>query len=95
MNFFDASLYLSKFPSINIAWGQSRLAVFSGMAVAIIQNSNYESVAEAKEAIYRYFDERNEYFLKHPQRAGNKIWGKEIVVPVFKEGQNCKNSRWR
>lgn len=70
-------------------------SVFSGMAVAIIQNSNYESVSEAKEAIDKYFKDRNEYFLKHPKRAGKKIWGKELVAPVFKEGQNCKNANWR
>jgi hypothetical protein len=70
-------------------------SIFSGMAVAIIQNSNYESIAEAKDAIDRYFKERNEYFLKHPKRAGKKIWGKELVAPVFKEGQNCKNASWR
>ena len=70
-------------------------SVFSGMAAAIIQNSDYESVTDAKEAIDRYFRERNEHFQKNPKRAGNKIWGKEIVAPVFKEGQNCKNRQWR
>jgi transposase len=70
-------------------------SVFSGMAAAIIQNSDYESVDEAREAIDRYFWERNEHFLENPRRAGNKIWGKEIVAPVFKEGQNCKNRKWR
>jgi len=70
-------------------------SVFSGMAAAIIQNSNYESVDHAKEAIDRYFMERNEYFHEHPKRAGNKIWGREIVAPAFKEGQNCKNPKWR
>jgi len=70
-------------------------SVFSGMAAAIIQNSDYESVDHAKEAIDRYFMERNEYFLEHPKRAGNKIWGKENVPPAFKEGQNCKNPKWR
>jgi transposase len=70
-------------------------SVFSGMAVAIIQNSNYESLSEAKEAIDRYFKDRNEHFLKNPKRAGKKIWGKELVAPLFKEGQNCKNANWR
>ncbi|MEP7133376.1 MAG: IS630 family transposase [Chloroflexota bacterium] len=70
-------------------------SVFSGMAVAIIQNSNYESLFEAKDAIDRYFKDRNEHFLKHPKRAGKKIWGKELVAPLFKEGQNCKNANWR
>lgn len=70
-------------------------SVFSGMDTAIIQNSDYESVDKAKEAIDRYFRERNEYFQRNPKRAGNKIWGKELVAPVFKEGQNCKNRKWR
>ena len=70
-------------------------SVFSGMATAIIQNSDYESVTDAKEAIDRYYRERNEHFEKNPKRAGNKIWGKELVAPVFKEGQNCKNRKWR
>jgi len=70
-------------------------SVFSGMVAAIIQNSNYQSVDEAKSAIDRYFAERNEHFLKYPKKAGGKIWGNELVAPNFKEGQNCKNSRWR
>ena len=65
------------------------------MVAAIIQNSNYDSVADAKIAIDRYFKERNEYFIKHPKRAGKKIWGSERVATVFKEGQNCKNPKWR
>jgi transposase len=52
-------------------------SVFSGMARAILHNSDYKSVDECKEAINRYFRERNCAFLKHPRRAGNKIWGKE------------------
>jgi len=70
-------------------------SVFSGMAAAIIENSNYDSVEEAKGAIDLYFAERNKYFIENPKRAGKKIWGKELVAPVFKEGQNCKNRRWR
>jgi len=65
------------------------------MNKAIIQNSNYESVDEAKEAIDRYFKERNEHFQKNPKKAGNKIWGKELVAPVFKEGQICKDRKWQ
>ena len=41
-------------------------SIFSGMARAIIHNSNYQSVAEAKAAIDRYFDERNRHFLGTP-----------------------------
>lgn len=70
-------------------------SVFSGMSSSIIQNSNYDSVEEAKEAIDRYFFERNEYYRNNPKRAGGKLWGKERVYPQFKEGQNCKNPRWR
>jgi hypothetical protein len=70
-------------------------SVFSGMDKAIIQNSDYESVDAAIKALDRYFRERNEHFQKNPKRAGNKIWGKELVSPVFKEGQICKNRKWQ
>ncbi len=70
-------------------------SVFSGMATAIIHNSDYQSVDEAKGAIDRYFMERNEHFRQHPRRAGNKIWGKELVASEFREGQNCKHRGWR
>jgi transposase len=70
-------------------------SVFSGMAKAIIHNSDYQSVDECKSAIDLYFQERNEYFKKHPKRAGNKIWGKEVVKPVFSETNNCKDPNWR
>ena len=70
-------------------------SVFSGMARAILHNSDYKSVDECKEAIDRYFEERNCAFLVHPRKAGNKIWGKERVQPVFREENNCKDPRWR
>jgi hypothetical protein len=70
-------------------------SVFGGMATAIIHNSDYQSVEEAKAAIDRYFLERNEHFSKHPRRAGKKIWGEELVTTEFREGQNCKHARWR
>src|ERR1700722_5445858 len=70
-------------------------SIFSGMARAIIHNSNYQSVAEAKAAIDRYFDERNCHFREHPRRAGKKIWGKERVPPEFAEGNNCKDPRYQ
>jgi transposase len=70
-------------------------AVFSGMSRAIIHNSDYGSKDEAKAAIDRYFRERNEFFLKHPKRAGNKIWGKEKADIVFSEGKNCKDPCYR
>jgi len=70
-------------------------SVFSGMAAAIIENSNYNSVSEAKATIDRHFKDRNEYFLKNAKRAGKKIWGSELVPAESKAGQNCKNPRWR
>jgi transposase len=68
-------------------------SVFSGMARAIIHNSNYRSPDEAKIAIDRYFDERNRHFREHPRKAGKKIWGKERVPPTFCQSNNCKDPR--
>jgi transposase len=70
-------------------------SIFSGLAVAVIHNSDYTSVDEAKAAIDRYFADRNLYFQQNPKRAGNKIWGTERVSSVFREGQNCKDPRFR
>lgn len=69
-------------------------SVFSGMANAVIHNSDYQSVAEAVAAIDRHFAERNQEFKDHPKRAGGKIWGNEIVVPKFSEANNCKAQRY-
>ena len=70
-------------------------SIFSGLATAVIHNSDYQSVDQAKAAIDQYFKERNQYFRDHPKRAGKKLWGEELVRTEFKEGQNCKYSRWR
>jgi transposase-like protein/transposase len=70
-------------------------SVFNGLASAVIHNSDYASLDEAKAAIDRHFAERNAFFLANPRRAGGKIWGKERVPAAFKEGQNCKNSKYR
>jgi len=69
-------------------------AVFSGMARAIIHNSDYASVEAAKAAIDRYFAERNDHFQKHPRRAGKKLWGAERVESGFNEANNCKDPGW-
>jgi len=69
-------------------------SVFSGMARAIIHNSDYDSVEQARAAVDRYIGERNEHFIRNPKRAGNKIWGKERVVSAFSDDQNCKDPRW-
>ena len=63
------------------------------MARAIIHNSNYESKEAAEQAINRYFEERNDYFKKYPQKAGKKIWGQELVPSTFSDSQNCKDPR--
>jgi hypothetical protein len=68
-------------------------SIFSGMARAIIQNSNYASVDEAKGSIDEYFEERNTYFKDHPRKAGNKIWGKERIAAAFSPSNNCKDPR--
>jgi len=70
-------------------------SVFSGMARAIIHNSDYQSEEEAMHAIDRYFEERNAAFRANPKRAGKKIWGQERVKPVFSESNNCKDPRYR
>ena len=70
-------------------------SIFSGMARAIIHNSDYPSIEAAQDAIGLYFAERNAHFSEHPKRAGQKIWGKERVPSAFLEGQNCKDPRYR
>lgn len=70
-------------------------SIFSGMARAIIHNSDYKTVDDAKAAIGRYFDERNSHFLEHPKRAGKKIWGNEREPPSFSDANNCKDPRYR
>jgi len=69
-------------------------SVFSGMAKAIIHNSDYASVEECKKAIDLYFTERNQHFKENPKRAGNKIWGEEITKAEFSESNNCKDPRY-
>lgn len=68
-------------------------SVFSGMAKAVIHNSDYSSVSACKAAIDRHFEERNRHFRVNPKRAGKKIWGKELVAPEFSESNNCKDPR--
>ena len=70
-------------------------SVFSGMAKAILHNSDYRSVEDCKAAIDKYFAERNETYRRNPRRAGKKIWGKELVKPCFTPSNNCKDPNWR
>ena len=69
--------------------------IFSGMARAVIHNSDYQSKEDAKAAIDRYFCERNEHFRLNPRRAGQRIWGKEQRVAIFSEANNCKDPTYR
>lgn len=70
-------------------------SVFSGMARAIIHNSDYESTKAAMDAIDRHFMERNQHFLDNPKRAGNKIWGKGRTSSEFAASNNCKDPAYR
>jgi len=70
-------------------------SVFSGMARAVIHNSDYSSVDQAKAAIDKHFQDRNEHFTAHPRRAGRKIWGQEQVPNEFRESNNCKDPKYR
>jgi hypothetical protein len=70
-------------------------AVFSGMARAVIHNSNYPSAEEAKAAIDHYFAERNAEFQAQPKRAGEWVWGLERQPAVFSEANTCKDPAYR
>ena len=67
-------------------------SVFSGLAKSVVHNSYYSCERDCILAINKYFAARNEHFLKNPKRAGKKIWGKEIVAPIFKDTNNCKDA---
>ncbi len=45
---------------------------------------------ECQDAIDKYFGERNEHFRQRPKQAGNKIWGKERVMPTFEKARTAK-----
>jgi len=70
-------------------------SVFSGMSRAIIHNSNYATLDDAKAAIDKYFMDRNEQFRKNPKKAGAWIWGKERSPPSFSASNNCKDPAYR
>lgn len=70
-------------------------SIFSGMAKAIIHNSNYPSVDAVRTAIDGYFTKRNQQFRDSPKRAGKRIWGEERVPPAFSDSNNCKDPNWR
>src|SRR5688572_28610720 len=69
-------------------------SVFSGLARAVLHNSDYGNLEEAKKAVARYIDERNLAFQENPRRAGRSIWKAERVPSVFHEANNCKDLRY-
>ena len=69
-------------------------SVFSGLARAVLHNSDYANLAEAKEAVARHIDERNLAYQKEPRRAGQSIWKMERVPSTFGESNNCKDLRY-
>ena len=70
-------------------------SVFSGMARAIIHNSDYPSVERAKAAIDRHFAERNRHFRSRKQKAGRAIWGREPAPATFLLANNCKDPKYQ
>jgi transposase len=70
-------------------------SVFSGMARAIIHNSDFADEKEAKEMIDAYIEQRNSYFLCNPRKAGDKVWGRERFPPVFSDAGNFKDPGYR
>jgi transposase len=70
-------------------------SVFSGLARAVVHNSNYSGIEEAQKAISRYLEERNRAFQENPRRAGRTIWGRERVPSAFADVNNCKDPRYR
>ena len=70
-------------------------SIFSGMARAVIHNSDFKDINAAKDMIDKYFTRRNAYYTRNPRRAGKTIWGKERCVSVFNESENYKDPRYR
>ena len=65
-------------------------SVFSGMARAVIHNSDYATVTDAQAAITRYLDDRNRSFALAPQKAGRSIWGPERMPAAFASGEQLQ-----
>jgi transposase len=70
-------------------------SIFSGLARAVIHNSDFTDLDDAKHMIDEYLANRNDFYFRHPRRAGNKIWGKERHPAVFDESRNHKDPRYR
>lgn len=66
-------------------------SIFSGLARAVIHNSDYPTVEAARAAVDQHLADRNEHYRVHPARAGKSIWSKERVPSIFSEANNCKD----
>jgi transposase len=66
-------------------------AIFSGMKRAVIHGSDYQSDKEMKMAISKHLCDRNQFFLKNPKRAGNKIWD----IDFFQDYNRIRSGNYR
>ena len=102
MSFWNDWADYDRAPTIELAPLPSRAqfvnvieSVFSGMSRAVIHNSDFKSVDDAKAAIDLYLSDRNQNFLQNPRRAGKRIWGSEREPATFSDAHNCKDPRYR
>jgi len=65
-------------------------SVFSGMAKAILHNSDYQSEEHCKAAIDRYFEERNAAYRRNPRRAGKRFGDKSLSNPVLHQATTAR-----
>ncbi len=68
-------------------------SVFSGMAKAIIHNSDYQSVDECKQAINKYFSERNEAFLENPNVRERNFGVRKLLIQSSRKATIAKIPR--
>ena len=66
-------------------------SVFSIMKRTVIHLSNYQNVNQMKTAISLHFQERNNFFMENPKRAGNKIW----ALDFFENNENIRHGNYR
>ena len=94
------AIELAPLPSRGRFFECSHRIGFSGMSRAVIHNSDYKSVDEAKAAIDWYLADRNEYFRQHPRRAGKKSGARSVNLLCFLRRTTAKtratgNRHWR
>jgi hypothetical protein len=66
-------------------------SVFGAMKHAVIDNSQYQSIREMKDAISTHFVERNAHFKKSPRRAEKKIW----EIDFFNDFRQIRSGDYR